>query len=82
MVLLLKRGGVNFSAVRQPKPQSLNLFGSLVAFFAVYHQATSVPLRPIHMNIHISEMSNGKYWFEGIDLTLITLTVMMLWLLP
>jgi coproporphyrinogen III oxidase len=73
---VFEKGGVNYSAVHGPTPDSilkaLNLPPS--DFYATGVSIVIHPLNPmvpvIHMNVRYFEMSNGVWWFGGgIDLT-------------
>ena len=73
---VIEKGGVNFSAVEGPLPESISKSMGLAScdFFA---SGVSIVMHPVnpwvpisHMNIRYFETSTGKWWFGGgIDLT-------------
>jgi len=72
----IEKGGVNFSAVHGPMPESITKALKLPAgeFFATGVSIVLHPVNPnvpiIHKNIRYFEMDNGTWWFGGgIDLT-------------
>jgi len=73
---IIEKGGVNFSAVYGPTPQTiLNALNLKEADF--YATGVSIVIHPInpmvpiiHMNVRYFEMTDGTWWFGGgIDLT-------------
>ncbi len=73
---LIEKGGVNFSAVHGPMPESIQQ-ALKVAPGDFLATGVSIVLHPhhprvpiIHMNVRYFEMSHGTFWFGGgIDLT-------------
>ncbi len=72
----IEKGGVNFSAVHGPMPETITKALKLPAghFFATGVSIVLHPVNPmvpiIHMNVRYFEMDNGTWWFGGgIDLT-------------
>ncbi len=73
---VIEKGGVNFSAVEGPLPESMSKLMGLDScdFFATGVSIVMHPVNPwvpiSHMNIRYFETSTGKWWFGGgIDLT-------------
>lgn len=73
---VIEKGGVNFSAVEGPLPESMSKMMGLYSceFFACGVSIVMHPKNPMvpicHMNIRYFETSTGKWWFGGgIDLT-------------
>jgi coproporphyrinogen III oxidase len=73
---IIEKGGVLFSAVHGPTPQTILQALKLeeADFYATGVSIVMHPYSPmvpiIHMNVRYFEMSNGIYWFGGgIDLT-------------
>jgi coproporphyrinogen III oxidase len=73
---VFEKGGVNFSAVHGPTPETILRALNLPAadFYATGVSIVIHPVNPrvpiIHMNVRYFEMTNGTWWFGGgIDLT-------------
>ena len=73
---IIQKGGVNFSEVSGPTPETIlkSLDLPLSDFYATGVSIVIHPVNPwvpiIHMNVRYFEISDGTYWFGGgIDLT-------------